>query len=537
VSVPRKIQEQQRRARIEGTRRWALENLELLELIWAKRDADGEWPKAKLLQRELFAAGRDLRVDEVARAMPPQLGRLDVMSGRLLLTPRGLSFVVAARPLLVTFPDLIAIAVVRYADPGIEPQIWSHEFQGLLSIDARQAHELTDILSLDSWLFRPAGNGPDGDQVFQVDDSAIFEVRNVRSVEDYFEAQERAWYGAPRGTEIPSESWVDTDSPPGGLDNGVIDEPVDLLLADGAKKGRTMTNANRSVFVVHGRNQGMRKSMFEFLRSIDLAPIEWAQAIELTGQGSPYIGEVLDTAFEHAQVIVVLMTPDEVAYLQPRYGNYEDDPETRPAAQARPNVLFEAGMALGRDPARTVLVEVGEIRPFSDVAGRHAVRLCNAVSSRQELANRLRTAGCPVNVAGTDWHAAGDFTAPTPPGDGLPLGRRVPSNNLPRPALDFGLSYSIRGANKFSKLKVINRGSETAYDVNLAVPEGAGLDLPMARNGPIKKIPGGGKSVTLDVFSPGHFGANRDDAFDVTITARTEGGQSVSQDVFLDLNG
>jgi predicted nucleotide-binding protein len=56
----------------------------------------------------------------------------------------------------------------------------------------------------------------------------------------------------------------------------------------------------------------------------------------------------------------VLLTPDEIAYLQPRYGNGDHDPETLPAPQARPNVLFEAGMALGRDASRTVLGRVSQ---------------------------------------------------------------------------------------------------------------------------------------------------------------------------------
>ena len=39
----------------------------------------------------------------------------------------------------------------------------------------------------------------------------------------------------------------------------------------------------RSVFVVHGRNDVVRDSMFGFLRSINLKPIEWTQAVALTG--------------------------------------------------------------------------------------------------------------------------------------------------------------------------------------------------------------------------------------------------------------
>lgn len=291
----------------------------------------------------------------------------------------------------------------------------------------------------------------------------------------------------------------------------------------------------RSVFVVHGRNEDLRRSMFEFLRSINLAPMEWTTAVQLTGEGSPYIGQVLDAAFSHATAVVVLMTPDEVAYLQPRYSAGDADPETEPAAQARPNVLFEAGIALGRDPRRTVLVEVGKVRPFSDVAGRHAIRLTNAVASRQALAQRLGDAGCEVNLTGTDWHSAGDFTPPSEPGDGLPIGRRIPTRSERRP-LDFSLTYLNKGGNCIDKLQVINRGTETAYDIELEIPSDAALQL--HEGGLIKKIPGSGKSVTLDVLNLNRsFGDRKDDTFDVTVRARTEAGEAFLQEVFMDVNG
>lgn len=297
------------------------------------------------------------------------------------------------------------------------------------------------------------------------------------------------------------------------------------------------SESRRSVFVVHGRNERLRKSMFDFLRSINLSPMEWTRAVELTGEGSPYIGQILDAAFEHASAVVVLMTPDEVAYLQPKYGHGDDDPETRPAAQARPNVLFEAGMALGRDAHRTVLVEVGQVRPFSDVAGRHAIRLTNEVARRQALAKRLETAGCDVCLTGTDWHATGDFTPPPPPGDGLPLGRRLPSQSSVRPAVDIDLKYLHKGGNRIDKLQVINRGTETAYDVDLDVPTDAALNV--LEKSTIRKIPGGGKSVTLDVLNHNRHlgGSDKVDAFDVSIRARTESGEVFSQEVFLDMNG
>lgn len=293
----------------------------------------------------------------------------------------------------------------------------------------------------------------------------------------------------------------------------------------------------RSVFVVHGRNEALRKAMFDFLRSINLSPMEWSHAVQLTGEGSPYIGQVLDAALANAAAIVVLMTPDEIAYLRPDYGHGDSDPETKPAAQARPNVLFEAGMALGRDPRRTVLVEIGGVRPFSDVAGRHAIRLTNDVARRQELASRLHTAGCEVDLRGTDWHTTGDFTPPPPPGDGLPLGRRLPSNTSARKAIDFDVKYYDKGRSGPAKLQIINRGTEEAFEVDIKLPDDASLQLHNFK--PIAKIPGGGRSVTIDAMSFRHMfgGADKVDVFDVTISARSEAGDSVIQEVFLDTNG
>lgn len=166
----------------------------------------------------------------------------------------------------------------------------------------------------------------------------------------------------------------------------------------------------KCVFVVHGRNMALRDSMFSFLRAIGLQPLEWSQALKETGEASPYIGHVLDTAFSKAQAIVVLMTPDDEARLRAEFHSTHDDlNEKQLTGQARPNVLFEAGMAMGRNPKRTVLVQLGHLRPFSDIGGRHVLRLTNSSVSRQELADRLKTAGCEVDLSGTDWHSVGSF--------------------------------------------------------------------------------------------------------------------------------
>jgi predicted nucleotide-binding protein len=176
------------------------------------------------------------------------------------------------------------------------------------------------------------------------------------------------------------------------------------------KEVSTMVQDPRSVMVVHGRDAKARTAMFAFLRAIDLRPIEWSTAVQATGSASPYIGQVLDSAFSLATAVVVIFTPDEDARLRDALHSGNDPTyEKELTGQARPNVIFEAGMAFGRHPERTVLVEMGKLRPFSDIAGRHALRINNSAERRNELASRLRTAGCAVNVEGADWLSAGDF--------------------------------------------------------------------------------------------------------------------------------
>lgn len=187
----------------------------------------------------------------------------------------------------------------------------------------------------------------------------------------------------------------------------------------------------RRVWVVHGRDERLRLAMFTFLRSIGLEPLEFSEARGLTHKSSPYVGEILDAAFEHAQAVVVLLTPDDQARLRPDLVLASDQNwEKELTGQARPNVLFEAGMAFSRHPSHTVLVQVGVLRPFSDVAGRHVVNMDGSPQKRQDIAARLKTAGCPVNLDGTDWHSAGDFTLSVPPKSAIPASSSALKPNL-----------------------------------------------------------------------------------------------------------
>jgi predicted nucleotide-binding protein len=178
-------------------------------------------------------------------------------------------------------------------------------------------------------------------------------------------------------------------------------------------KSAFVSPSTKKVFVVHGRNSELLNSMFDFLRAIGLDPIEWSQAIILTGKPTPTIQDIVITAFKDAQAIIVLLSGDDVAKLRGEFIQPSDEAyEKELTPQARPNVLFEAGMAMTGNQGRTLLVQVGQLRKFSDIQGLHITRLDNSVEQKMELINKLRAAGCdiPDPTINGRWVSVGDFT-------------------------------------------------------------------------------------------------------------------------------
>jgi predicted nucleotide-binding protein len=147
------------------------------------------------------------------------------------------------------------------------------------------------------------------------------------------------------------------------------------------------------VMVVYGHDAEANEALFTWLERIGLQPKEWSQLVGRTGSASPYIGQVLERAFEDAQAVVAFFTPDECVTAM--------DGSMR--RQARPNVFIEAGMALVTHPERTVLITLGHPDLPSDLAGRHYVQLNRTPGPLNEIAGRLETAGCDVDRNGRRW--------------------------------------------------------------------------------------------------------------------------------------
>ena len=128
-------------------------------------------------------------------------------------------------------------------------------------------------------------------------------------------------------------------------------------------------SVRRTVFVIAGRDNRANSAVVAFLRALGLRVVDWEQAVARTGLPSPYVGDVVETGLRMADAVIVLLTPDDVVRLRTDLLRDDDGPDERdPQGQARPNVYYEAGFAdaIGRD--RTVIVEVGRVKPFSDAS-------------------------------------------------------------------------------------------------------------------------------------------------------------------------
>ena len=64
---------------------------------------------------------------------------------------------------------------------------------------------------------------------------------------------------------------------------------------------------------------------------------------------------------------------------------------------------------MGRDPNRVVLVELGEVSPFTDISGINVIKMDDSTEKRQDLADSLANAKCPADISGRHWQTAGSF--------------------------------------------------------------------------------------------------------------------------------
>jgi predicted nucleotide-binding protein len=202
-----------------------------------------------------------------------------------------------------------------------------------------------------------------------------------------------------------------------------VTEELGQVRGQGAESGQAVTSpghhnsasgdrpdAVRRVFVVYGRDGALATSFFDLLYAVGLEPLEWERLVRPTGMAAPYLGDVVRKAPHLAQATLVLLSPDDIVELHPDLRQDNDHPYERAlSGQARPNVLFELGLAFMAYPEQTIIVEVGLMRPIADLAGLNVIRFDGSAIAVRKVLDRLDLAGCPVNISGTNWLDPGRF--------------------------------------------------------------------------------------------------------------------------------
>ncbi|MEZ4788915.1 MAG: nucleotide-binding protein [Flavobacteriales bacterium] len=146
---------------------------------------------------------------------------------------------------------------------------------------------------------------------------------------------------------------------------------------------------SEKVFIVHGRDHQALAELSKFVRSLGLEVLPFEHVANDKG-GNPFVADVVSEGIQQAELVLVLFTPDELAALyDPVSGNLARNERSGSRWQARPNVIFEAGIAFAMKRERTALLTLGaDVELFSDVSGMHFVNLANP-GAKQHLRHRM----------------------------------------------------------------------------------------------------------------------------------------------------
>jgi predicted nucleotide-binding protein len=391
----------------------------LLQQVWEYFKTNNRWPSTRELDAFLSRT-RGVELPSLASQLPPGLLWPDLSQFRpgwepdqqeVRLTISGLSEVPGTEE---EQHDLVAIVaeVARRAaeyEPKSADDYLTASSQELgstldLSPDSMALRVVFDLIvgGLPGF-WRGGGSNPDG-WSFTVNERGARRYEGVSTISELLERMEQITQSQRAEMTRLSLAFSPTPAPPA---EDMTASTPDQHAAASALLSSDEAGDPQKVFLVYGRNTRAKEAIEEFLRSIGLSIVDFEEAVAATGSASPYTGEALDAGFSLARAILVLITPDERAHLRQELA--ASPTEALDEYQARPNVFFEAGMAFRTQRRRTVIVQLGHVRPFSDIGGVHFVPLDDSPDARQKLIGRLRIAGCAVQLPNEDWRTAGAF--------------------------------------------------------------------------------------------------------------------------------
>jgi predicted nucleotide-binding protein len=190
--------------------------------------------------------------------------------------------------------------------------------------------------------------------------------------------------GAPVGEQDPSEEGIEPPSEP--------------LVKESTKvKVLVPRQDSKRIFIIHGRNHKAVSELKKFLNALGLRDWTFEQVSFELGP-NPVISDIVRRGVSGAQAVIALFTPDEYVSLEPALRFSSDEDKEIRRWQPRPNVIYEAGLAMGMNKEGTLFVTVGKVDLPSDLDGIHRIRLTNSNESRHLLRRRLEAAGCEIDT-------------------------------------------------------------------------------------------------------------------------------------------
>ncbi len=176
----------------EVAHRWAAAHVHFLEVVFARFDADGNWPALEDLQRRLDREGDEIDLLAGVRTLPKELAFRDLATSRIILKVRALAFVPAAKPLLNACIRVVQLAVGRYLAADGTPRLTASDLPDELGLDGTTSRKVSALLDNEPMIFG-GGTGRLTDPTWERDLlPSIRAMRGVDSVETYLEVQARA---------------------------------------------------------------------------------------------------------------------------------------------------------------------------------------------------------------------------------------------------------------------------------------------------------------------------------------------------------
>jgi predicted nucleotide-binding protein len=142
---------------------------------------------------------------------------------------------------------------------------------------------------------------------------------------------------------------------------------------------------SKNVFIVHGRDDGIKETVARFVSDLGYVPIILHE--------QPSGGKTVIEKFEaNADVcfVIALMTPDDM-------GGLSGKKQLKP--RARQNVIFEFGYFIGRlSRKRVCALTKGDVEIPSDYAGVVYIPMDSAGAWRMLLLREMKAAGLSVDA-------------------------------------------------------------------------------------------------------------------------------------------